>query len=361
MLPKRRTFGNRNVVSNKINNLKMTESSTAKSLDMFIAYSREDEQYRVLLEKHLVGLERQGLINPWHDGKIEAGKEWEAEIEVRLSQADIILLLISVDFLSSDYCYHIEMEKALKRHTDGEAEVIPIIVRPCHWEDSPFSKLQVLPNKGKAISTWGLDVDSPLKDIAKNLNELIKKIKKEKELYHQKLSFEIKELEKKKSFLQEEVTQMTLSKQTQIEIISSILEVKTSLEGDYLDVLKSSIKDKIAAIKTISDNFENTVSDWVAQLKNSMDIIKEEDGKIKNIEKARQEYLKNLQLSLDGLQTHIEKINESKKSDLSETSTQTSEEIEDGSIDIDVGLPFSPLGLNKITKTLKWIHDLDKK
>lgn len=347
----------------------MTESSTNKLLDMFIAYSREDEQYRALLEKHLASLQRQGLINPWHDGKIEAGKEWEVEIETRLNQADIILLLISVDFLSSDYCYNVEMEKALKRHMNGDAKVIPIIVRPCHWEDSPFSKLQVLPNKGKAISTWGLDVDSPLNDIAKSLNELIKKLKKEKELYHQKLSFEIKELEKKKSFLEEEVTQLTLSNQQQIEILSNILGLKTSLKSSYLDVLKSSIEDKIVNIKTLSENFENTVSDWVVQLKSSIDIIKEEDSKIKNIEKKRKEYLKELQLCLVGLQKHIDKINESKKSDLNQVITQLSEDNidesqeEEDSKEFVEGISglFTKAQIDSINSIHRWIREIEKK
>jgi hypothetical protein len=104
------------------------------------------------LEKHLVLLQRQGIGVIWHDRKIDAGEPWHGLIDAHLKSADVILLLISPDFLASDYCYDIEMKKALERHNAGDARVIPIILRPCDWQKAPFSELQALPKDGKPVT-----------------------------------------------------------------------------------------------------------------------------------------------------------------------------------------------------------------
>ncbi len=103
------------------------------------------------LRTHLRPLERVKMAKIWYDGIIEAGKDWEKEIKTHLHTADIILLLISADFIDSDYCYDEEMMDALKKHEQNEARVIPIILRPCAWKFSPFAKLQVLPKDGKPV------------------------------------------------------------------------------------------------------------------------------------------------------------------------------------------------------------------
>src|SRR5260221_2084879 len=121
---------------------------------VFYSYAHEDEPLREQLEKHLRLLSRQGLISEWYDCQIVAGMGWAQEIDEHLEVASIILLLISADFLASDYCYDIEMKRALERHQRGEARVIPIILRPCDWRSSPFAHLQCLPRDGKAVTTW---------------------------------------------------------------------------------------------------------------------------------------------------------------------------------------------------------------
>src|SRR5262249_48651173 len=103
---------------------------------------------------HLKPLERQGLFRLWTDTDIAAGTEWEHEIKEHLDTAHLILLLISPDFLASDYCYGREMGRALERHNAGTARVIPIILRRVRWENVPFSKLQVLPTEGKPVTHW---------------------------------------------------------------------------------------------------------------------------------------------------------------------------------------------------------------
>ena len=99
-------------------------------------------------------MQRQGLLNSWSDRRIDAGQEWKREIDDNLERAEIILLLISSDFIASDYCYEKEMMRALSRERNGEAKVIPIIVRDVNWKSAPFAKLQALPKDGKAVELW---------------------------------------------------------------------------------------------------------------------------------------------------------------------------------------------------------------
>src|SRR5215468_6948295 len=144
-------------------------------LKLFYCYAHEDQALRDALDSHLIGLKRQRLIEIWYDGKISAGTEWEKEIDKHLSSADIVLLLVSVAFLASDYCYGKEMEQALQRHEKGEARVIPIILRPVDWEDAPFSKLQVLPTEARPVTKWG-DPHDAYTEIAKSLRVVVKEL-----------------------------------------------------------------------------------------------------------------------------------------------------------------------------------------
>jgi tetratricopeptide (TPR) repeat protein len=127
-----------------------------RSVEILLCYAREDEVLRQGLEKHLRILQRQDIINIWHDRNISAGTEWEREIDNHLNSARVILLLVSPDFLDSDYCYGIEMKRAMERHEQEEACVIPIILRHVYWLKTPFGKLQALPTDGKPIlsSSW---------------------------------------------------------------------------------------------------------------------------------------------------------------------------------------------------------------
>src|SRR5947209_333656 len=103
-------------------------------IEVFFSYAHEDEKLRLGLEKQLISLKRQGLITGWHDRKIVPGTDWANEIDTHLNTASIILLLVSPDFIASEYCYSIEMQRAMERHKSGEAHVIPIILRPVDWE-----------------------------------------------------------------------------------------------------------------------------------------------------------------------------------------------------------------------------------
>ena len=125
-----------------------------KSVEIFISYAPEDEDLRKKLVTHLSSLNRQGLANVWHDQKIALRFRKQAEIDRHLNTAQIILLLISADFLASDYCYSVEMQQALKRHNRQDACVIPIILRPVYWQGTPIDHLLMLPRDAHPVTAY---------------------------------------------------------------------------------------------------------------------------------------------------------------------------------------------------------------
>lgn len=121
---------------------------------VFFSYSHADEDLRDQLEKQLAMLTRQGVIETWHDRRIGAGQELGQVIDDHINSDDIILLLVSPDFIASDYCYDIEMKRAMERHDAGEAIVIPVILHACDWHHAPFGKLLGTPKDGKPVTQW---------------------------------------------------------------------------------------------------------------------------------------------------------------------------------------------------------------
>src|SRR6185295_3131655 len=125
-----------------------------KPIEIFLSYAHKDESLCEQMRNHLANLQDQGIITGWHDRKIIPGSEWDEEIKAHLNAADIILLLISADFMASRYCRSVEMQGAVDRHHRQEACVIPVILRPCDWQDAPFSKLQALPKNARPVTKW---------------------------------------------------------------------------------------------------------------------------------------------------------------------------------------------------------------
>ena len=148
-----------------------------EGVKLFISYSHRDETLREQLDKHLAPLKGRKVIEAWHDRQIQAGMNWADKIDDNLNQADIILLLVSPDFVASNYCFNIELKQAMKRHENGEAIVVPVILEPCDWSWLPFSKLQAFPKDAKAITTWEnkneafLDVAKGIRKVAQDLFE----------------------------------------------------------------------------------------------------------------------------------------------------------------------------------------------
>lgn len=133
---------------------------------VFFSYSHADEVLRNELEKQLTMLKRQGIIETWHDRRIGAGEVIDSSIDERINSDDIILLLVSPDFLASHYCYDVEMKRAMERHSKGDAIVIPVILRPCDWHPAPFGGLNATPPDGKPVTKWP-DRDEAFLEVAK--------------------------------------------------------------------------------------------------------------------------------------------------------------------------------------------------
>ncbi|MBK9222312.1 MAG: toll/interleukin-1 receptor domain-containing protein [Saprospiraceae bacterium] len=141
-------------------------------LNIFISYAHEDESIKNDLDKFLITLKRSEKINLWQDRQIHAGDEWDALIKKELVEADIILLLVSVDFIASEYIWRNELKTAMERHEKGEARVIPIIARACDWSGMPFRKLQALPVGAKPINS-AVNKDEVLTEVAKKIREVV--------------------------------------------------------------------------------------------------------------------------------------------------------------------------------------------
>jgi internalin A len=147
-------------------------ATRSQALRMFYSYSHKDEALRDELEVRLKLLQRQNLIQPWHDRRILPGTDWKQELDTNLEQADIILLLVSPDFIHSDYCYEIEMKRAMERHNAGEALVLPILLRPVNWNELSFKRLQALPTDLKPVTKWA-DQDDAWLNIEHGIREAI--------------------------------------------------------------------------------------------------------------------------------------------------------------------------------------------
>jgi hypothetical protein len=158
-----------------------TEVEQTQVIKIFYCYAREDKALRDELDKHLGALKRLGQITTWYDRKILPGVEWKREIDTHLNTSDIVLLLVSSHFISSDYCYGIEMRQALERHTAGEAHVIPIILRPVDWKETPIGDLQVLPTDGKPITRWR-NRDEAFHSVTQGIRDVIEMLQKKREL-----------------------------------------------------------------------------------------------------------------------------------------------------------------------------------
>ena len=157
----------------------MSNESTIK---IFIAYSREDTSILNKLRTNLKVLERAHNVKVWYDGEIEVGSDWEKSIKTHLHTADIILLLISENFIASDYCYNNEMTEALSLHDQEKVRTIPIIAKECLWQDTPFARLQALPQDGKPItsSDWSTP-NRPYLNVVEQLRAKVKDIREKRQ------------------------------------------------------------------------------------------------------------------------------------------------------------------------------------
>lgn len=146
-----------------------------KALKAFISYSHADSALKNELLKHLAPLRRLELVDHWDDGEILVGQEWEKAIWGNLQEADIIILLITVDFINSEYCYTKELSAAVERHKTKSARIIPVIGRNCLWQNLSFGHIQATLN-GKAILSLP-NQDDALTEVAKEIKRVAEELK----------------------------------------------------------------------------------------------------------------------------------------------------------------------------------------
>jgi hypothetical protein len=142
---------------------------------IFISYAHEDDDLKQELDKHLKVLKRSSKVDVWSDRQLVAGEEWDDSIMSELRQANIILLLISVDFNASDFIWDKELAVAMARHHDGTARVVPIIMRKCSWDGLPYAALQALPRRARPVTDYP-DRDVAYTEIAEGIEQLVDQI-----------------------------------------------------------------------------------------------------------------------------------------------------------------------------------------
>ena len=161
------------------------------AVSVFISYSHKDEDWREKLGAHLAGLRLDKLVSEWHDRKISPGSPYDDVIKQQLASADIILLLLSADFINSDYSNDVEIAEAMRRHDAGEAVVIPVVLRACEWTHRPYGGLQCFPRDGKPVTDWPTH-DEAFKAVVIGIRDVARQIIERRRQQQQ-------ELEKKRS------------------------------------------------------------------------------------------------------------------------------------------------------------------
>ncbi len=142
-------------------------------MEVFISYAESDESLCLEMEKHLSVLKREGLITTWHKGRIGAGTDKGKQVGERLSAASVIVLLMSANFVESDACYSVEMQRAVERHYAGEASVIPVVLRPMDdWSNTPIGSLLALPSNGVPVTAWS-DTHAAFADVARGIRVVL--------------------------------------------------------------------------------------------------------------------------------------------------------------------------------------------
>lgn len=223
-------------------------TSATDLIEVFFSYAHEDEELKNELVKHLSILKRQSIITAWHDREITAGTEWAGEIDRHLNAARVILLLISSDFLASDYCYDIELVRAMERHATGEACVIPVILREVDWKGAIFGKLQALPKNAEPVINWA-NRDQAFADVAKGIRKAVEELKQQPiHQYTSQLSSSCIEIEPELNANDLEILTELLIRSGRAEYSArKALCIKAGIEPNQIGFLRQSTDNDFAA------------------------------------------------------------------------------------------------------------------
>ena len=159
------------------------ESRRSIEAHLFYSYASQDEQLRLELEQHLTLMRRQGLLSTYSYLSIRAGEHWYEKSEEALRKSELVLLLLSADFLASNDCFQWQMARAMDRQAAGQCQVIPIVLRPVDWEQAPFGALAVLPADRQPVTLWPTR-DQAWLDVARGIRAAIDRLQVKRCLEH---------------------------------------------------------------------------------------------------------------------------------------------------------------------------------
>lgn len=230
-----------------------------QKLEVFLSYSHKDEKLCNELIKHLSILERQGTISAWYDRQIMPGSEWKNEINQHLVDAEIALLLISPDFIASDYCYDIEMRMALKRHFAGNLRIIPIILRPVDWQNSILGQIQALPRDAQAVTSWD-NQDEAFATIATEIRLVAESIREQKKNSRHYQQEQINKFQHKQIELNRQLDFLRSIKNS-LEEHSKNYNIIPSGFNKELDFLDDNIQNLHDELTSLDNNEEKTIEE----------------------------------------------------------------------------------------------------
>lgn len=225
-------------------------------IKIFIAYSRSDRLLKDEMIAHFDPLRRKWGIEIWHDEEIKAGEQWDASIKKKIREAEIVVTLISSDFLFSKYIQEVEIQEALRRHSNNECLVIPVIARPCAWSADPsLQKIQALPTDGKAVVSW-TNKDEAWENVVSSVERILQSIKfdREQKTLIESLKEEIKGLETEKTSLQEELNRAAEQRSKYSALEAKLKE--TEKVNQLLMEEKNAEKPKSAALESKLEKIE---------------------------------------------------------------------------------------------------------
>lgn len=151
----------------------ISDSIPDRKIYIFISYSGKDVDLKdELLTQLKVLTISDKQIEIWEDGLLEPGMDWDQEIKNKLHAAHIVLMLISARFLTTNYIWNIEVQDSLLRQQKNELTVIPVILSPCAWTQTPLAQFNALPRKGKPITIFD-DQDTALLEVVQGIYKVI--------------------------------------------------------------------------------------------------------------------------------------------------------------------------------------------
>lgn len=262
-------------------------AETQKPLKLFYCYARKDKDLRDELDLHLGALKRQNLITSWYDGEIRPGEEWEKKIDDQLQSAHLILLLITPHFIASDYCYSIEMNKALERRKQGIVKVIPLILRSTEWKNTPLGMLQALPTNGKPLTLWK-NRDEAYLNIVHGIHQTIETI------------FSQRATEQVENDNERQKTQVLLGKIMRLAAISYSALSKDNLLKDLVAHLESMFSVQGISIILLENGTSSswTISQWRMKKRRRSMINDKKQNNTSNT--TRLKFVKSVTITMEG-------------------------------------------------------------